>query len=182
MTPSQSEHAQQRVEAATTARRNEDTMSNSADGRGLRRKVTTNSQTVDGERRRYRDTTPYVSPYDNIDDLPRPPPLVALPPPFLRAGGERVGNGMPRGYVPYMDRGSAYRSKYQGKNSIKNLIKGAGKGDHDEDPHYIEEDAVFEFWLANIWKPVDSVRALEERKAVVVSKKGWFRGLWTGKK
>lgn len=186
MTPEQTKNAQ-RAEEAARLRRNED-MRDSADGDGdgrdLRSEINANSRAADGGRRSYDgDSQANASPYGNIDNLPRPPPLVAFPPPFFRAGSDRVGTGMPRGYVPYMERGSAYKAMYQDSNTNLNPFKDKAKEENrDDDPHYIEEDAIFEFWLANIWKPVDPIRAQEERKEVVVKKKGWFRGLWSVKK
>lgn len=179
MTPEQTKNAQQAAEAATL-RRNEN-VRNTVKGGDLRIEVNVNSQAAE-DGRRYRNSRACTSPYSNINDLPRPPPLAALPPPFFRGGSVRRDLGLSRAYMPYMERGSAYQSEYRDSNKDKNSLEGRPREGTDDDPHYIEEDAVFEFWLANIWKPINLMKAQEERKEVVVNKKGWFRGLWTGKK
>ncbi|RDI76919.1 hypothetical protein Vi05172_g13094 [Venturia inaequalis] len=179
MTPEQTKNAQRAAEVAIL-RRNED-VRNPVDGEDLRTEINAKSQAAE-DGRTCRDSWAYTPPYSDIDGLPRPPPLVALPPPFVRAGSDRRGTGMQRAYVPYMERGSTYRSGYQDSNTNKHYWKGRPKEETDGDPHYVEEDAVFEFWLANIWKPAHLIKAQEERKEIVLNKKGWFRGLWTGKK
>lgn len=180
MTPEQTQNAQPAEEAARL--RNEDVRnSTDGDGRDLRYEINAISQAADGGRR-YRDSQAEVSPYGNIDNLPRPSQLATFPPPISRVGSDCMGSGMPRGYVPYMERGSVYKAIYQDSNTNLNPFKGKAKEEIDHDPHYVEEDAVFEFWLTNIWKAVDPIRAREERKEVMAKKKGWFRGLWGGKK
>lgn len=126
------------------------------------------------DERRYRDSRANTSPYGDFDHLPRPPPAALPPPPFFLVGG----SNRPQSNVPHAERGSAYQDLITNKNPIK----GKAQEEIDDDPHYIEEDAVFEFWLANIWKPDNPIKAQEERKEIVVEKKGWFRGLWSGKK
>ncbi|TID15982.1 hypothetical protein E2P81_ATG08843 [Venturia nashicola] len=183
MTPEQTSKAQRTAEAAAS-RRNE-TVRSPLDGGDLRKEIDTNPPAARDERRN-KDPRVYISLDANIDNLPRPPPPAALPPLFICAGTDCREPDFPQVYVPYMERGSAYRSKYQDSHTTnkKTLFRGRQSkeeidDDKDDDPHYIEEDAVFESWLADIWKPGSPG---EEREEVVDSKKGWFRGLWGGRK
>ncbi|QDS70547.1 hypothetical protein FKW77_010401 [Venturia effusa] len=171
-TPEQTEFAEQ-----AEARRRTEHTGGVANGWSMREEASANPPGVDGGRY-FRESQTEISRYSHSDNLPRPGLLATpLSPPF--AGNDCVRDATPRAYVPYMERGNVYRSRNQ--DHLKGCKDNQDKEEIDNDPHYIEEDAIFEFWLANIWQPVDHNRILEERNEVVNRNKGWFKGLWSGK-
>jgi hypothetical protein len=75
--------------------------------------------------------------------------------------------GRATGVLSENHRAESYNKKLKGKDKAKE------ESDEDDDPHFIEEDAVFEFWLANIWKEPGT-------QENVLRKKKQFSNIWRG--
>lgn len=167
VTPEQNEIARRDIEEARLKR-----AANTADGRDLRREFEMHSQERHNVNLRnkvnLRNNANRMGDVDGLAGADGQGVGVARPPSTLPE------TGMPRIYIPYMERGSFYRHQYQDKGKGKAKVE-----EEDNDPHYIEEDAVFEFWLANIWNSVNpGWEVVEQRKQVVVNKKKQFFDIW----